>query len=121
MIKECILEKTGIKFDMDYLRDALDFDFHNLEMEMKEKNMKIDDLGEAYQGIEQYCMESKEKQAKARAKPEPQLTDGNYHIHDVFATIFDQLLIIWLWWILEFIPALTVCQDPQGNWIRLRM
>ncbi|KAF8723155.1 hypothetical protein AX14_009515 [Amanita brunnescens Koide BX004] len=132
MIKECILTKTGIQFDMEYLRDSLDFDFHELVTEMEEKDMKIEDLGQAYQGIENYAQESfeqaQERQERAKAKAETQSDSPQTHvhgfrhyIHDVIDTIFDQLLLVWFWWILEFLPMLSTYQDLQGNWIRVRM
>ena len=117
MIKECILAKTGIQFDMDYLSDNLDFDFDDLMMEVKCKGMQIEDLGEAYQGIEGYAQESFEKKA-VRAEAVANLI--NYCVHEAFGQIFDQLVLVWFWWILEFLPLSTTYQDSQGNWILLR-
>ncbi len=131
MIKECILAKTGIQFDMDYLRDDLDFDFDDLEKEMVKKNMTPEDLGEAYREIGKYAADSRkraqEKEQSKSASANSSVTSETYlgrigrHIHDIFDDIFDQLLITWFWWILEIIPMLTTYQDLEGNWIRLRM
>ncbi len=161
MIKESILAKTGIQFDMDYLRDDLDFNFDDLEKEMEKRNMKPEDLGEAYRGIKTYAdhsraraQEQESEQPKpagangppelqglsryiyeiykwwfwwmrpmqAQAQPEETPLQGiGRHLHDVFDRIFDQLLIVRSWWILEMIPTLTSYQDIEGNWIRLRM
>ena len=116
---------------MDYLRDALDFDFHDLETEMKNKEIEIADLGEAYAEIGNYARESfdKKEQAKAEADSQPTVVNDSpqthfhglrHYIHDVFDQIFDQLVLAWFWWILEILPLRSTYQDPQGNWIRLR-
>ena len=129
MIKECILAKTGIQFDLDYLRDALDFDFDDLVKEMKNKEMAIADLGEAYEEIENYAQESldKKKQAEAKTNSQQIVANGSPHfhgfrhyIHDVFDRIFDQLAIARFWWILEILPLRSTNQDDNGNWIRRR-
>jgi hypothetical protein len=122
MIKECILAGTGIQFDMKYLRDDLDFDFHDLVTEMDGKNMNIDDLGEAYRRIEEYAYESYEQAYPQTAiSPQTHSHGFRWYIRDIVDSIFDQLLLVWFWWILEIIPMLSTYQDPQGNWIRLRM
>ena len=135
MIKECILAKTGIQFDLEYLRDELDFDFNDLEEEMKKKDIKPEDLGEAYKEIGKYAAEShahaqqekeKEKEvsksADAHVVSKTHLEKIGRHIRDIFDDIFDQLVMKWwFWWILEIIPMLTTYQDLEGNWIRLRM
>ena len=100
MIKECILAKTGIQFDMDYLKHELKFDLE----ETKGMNNN--------QGI---------------AQNKPTVSNGtaethSHHWADILDKVFDQLALFWwFWWILELIPMLTTYQDPQGNWIRLRM
>jgi len=114
MIKECILAKTGIQFDMDYLRDALDFDFDDLMTEMRGKDMQIADLGEAYEKIEYYAQESREEKTE---RWEVIRNDIKYYVHE---SIFDQLVLVWFWWILEFLQLSSTYQDPQGNWIRSR-
>ena len=131
MIKECILAKTGIQFDMDYLRDDLNFDFDDLMTEMKNKGMQIADLGEAYGEIENYAQDSSAKK-KAKAEADSQSTVSKdslethnhvfrHYFHDVFDQIFDQLVLAWwFWWILEILPLRSTYQDLQGNWIRLR-
>ena len=135
MIKECILAKTGIQFDLEYLRDELDFDFHDLEEEMKKKNIKAEDLGEAYKEIGDYARAQQEKEKEKEASKsadanapvisetsETRLGKIGRHIFDIFDDIFDQLVMKWwFWWILEIIPMLTTYQDLEGNWIRLRM
>ena len=109
MIKECILAKTGIQFDMDYLRDALDFDFDDLLTEVKNKGMEIADLGGAYEEIGHYAQESLEKKEKAKVEGD---SDHGF---------FDQLIrLAWVWWIFEFLSLRSTYQDPRGNWIRLR-
>ncbi|KAF8326159.1 hypothetical protein F5887DRAFT_1139000 [Amanita rubescens] len=132
MIKECILAKTGIQFDMDYLRDDLDFDFDNLEKEMANKNITPEDLGEAYKEIGKYAADSRahaqetelstSANANSTVTSETALGRIGRHIRDIFDDVFDQLIMKWwFWWILEIIPMLTTYQDLEGNWIRLRM
>jgi len=129
MIKECILAGTGIQFDIEYLRDDLNFDFDNLMEEMKAKDMRPEDLGEAYRGIEEYAEES--KQARAQTQSGPAVADASIsdkthpreikrQIYNILDIIFNQLVRWWFWWILETIPMLTMCQDLEGNWIHLR-
>jgi hypothetical protein len=153
MIKECILAKTGIQFDMDYLKDALDFDFDDLVTEMKEKEIEIADLGEAYAEIENYAQESfgkkekeieiadlgeayaeienytqesfgKKEQAEtdsiANGSPQTHFPRFRHYMRDVVDQIFDQLVLVWVWWILEILPLWSTYQDPEGNWVRLR-
>ena len=128
MIKECILAKTGIQFDMDYLRDDLDFDFDDLVTEMKKKGMQIANLCDAYGEIENYTQDSSVAKAEAGsqstvANDSPQTHNHVFrrYFHDVFDQIFDQLVLAWwFWWILEILPLRSTYQDLQGNWIRLR-
>ncbi|KAF8630027.1 hypothetical protein AX15_003142 [Amanita polypyramis BW_CC] len=125
MIKECILAGTGILFDMEYLKESLDFDFQGLLKEAKDKGMNAEDLGEAYKGIEEYAL--KAPRHKQSEKP---ATNGSIleqphstrrHFQDIIDVIFDQLTLVWyFWWLLELIPMLFTFQDPQGNWIRRR-
>ena len=130
MIKECILATTGIQFDIEYLRDDLNFDFDNLMKEMKAKNMKPEDLGEAYRGIEEYAEERKQERAQTESKPviaNASVSCKTYHsrenkrqIYNILDVIFNQLVRWWFWWILEIVPMLTTYQDLEGNWIHLR-
>ena len=131
MIKECILAKTGIQFDMAYLRDVLNFDFSDLEEEMKKKEMTPEDLGEVYKEIGKYAAESRaaaqekalSKSANGNASVTSETHSGRIgrHIHDVFDDIVDELVILWwFWWLLELVPMLTTYQDCEGNWISLR-
>ena len=133
MIRECILAKTGIQFDLEHLRDDLSFDFDDLEKEMKNKKLTPEDLGEAYLKIEEYAEDSrkraKEKEPSKLANPNSSVISETHfgsirrHIHDIFDNIFDQLAMKWwfCWWLLEFIPMLTTYQDSEGNWTHLRM
>ena len=127
MIKECVLAKTGIQFDMEYLRDELDFDFDDLEKEMTRKNMRSEDLGEAYLESRARAQQEKEKEASKSADANaPVISETHFgkirrHIHDIFDDVFDPLVINWFWWILEIIPMITIYQDLDGNWISLRM
>ena len=108
MKKECILAKTGIHFDMGYLRDALDFDFDDLLTEVKNKGIEIADLGGTYEEIGRYAQESLEKKKKAKVEGDSDLG------------FFDQLIFDPFWWIAELLPLRSTYQDPRGNWIRLR-
>ena len=128
MIKECILAKTGIQFDMDRLRDDLDFDFDDLEKEMEKKNMTPEDLGDAYQRIREYAAESrywkepsKSTNANNSATSETHFRGIVRHIRDISDVVFDPLVINRFWWILEIIPVITIYQDLDGNWISQRM
>lgn len=35
---------------------------------------------------------------------------------DIIATKYDQLILVWLWWLLEAFPLLTTYQTLDGNW-----
>ena len=130
MIKECILARTGIQFDLEYLRDDLHFDFNGLKEEMKEKNIKPEDLGEAYKEIGDYAPESHIPESHAHAQQEKEASksaDANAPVisethlgkigRHIFDQIFDQLVMIVSWWLLEIIPMSTTYQDREGNWI----
>ncbi|KAF8630318.1 hypothetical protein AX15_002991 [Amanita polypyramis BW_CC] len=129
MIKECILAKTGILFDWEYLKEDLEFDFHGLIEEMKEKNIKLEDLGEDHKIIEQYGSESPHQHPVEHSVMSPSHSVQNRsrrdiirrHIHDVCDAIFDQLALFWVWWLLEILPMLCTYQDTKGDWIRRRM
>ena len=97
MIKECILEKTGIEFDMEYLKD-LDFDFEELQ--------KMFERGDYDESIEK-CGWHKDTQEISRLNEK----DANDLIYDKLRRF---------WWILELFPMLTSYQDSQGNWFRRR-
>lgn len=116
MIKECMLESTGIQFDFHYLRDALDFDFDGLKKEVDKKGL---DLGEAYQELEKYAKEGRPRVRFGPAdiwdSPEPDSV-GKYMI-DILDTIFDILALHWIWWLLEYFPLFSTYQDRKGNWI----
>lgn len=111
MIKECILGSTGIQFDFDYLRDALDFDFDSLK---KEVDKKGSDLGGSYQELKKYAEEGRPRAADIR-KPVPYGVPQ--YAHDIVDMIFDPLILCWLWWLLEIIPLFSTYQDHKGNWI----
>ncbi|KAK2467670.1 hypothetical protein APHAL10511_000525 [Amanita phalloides] len=130
MIMECILAKTGIQFDLEYLKESLDFDFQDLLTEMGKKNIKLEELGENYQEIDKYAPRSSVQEptlktadnVSSTSHPEVQSHGTGRHFRDILDLIFDQLVRVWwFWWILEFIPMLSTYQDPQGNWIRRRM
>ena len=40
---------------------------------------------------------------------------------DVFATLYDQLVLAWIWWLLEAFPLLTTYQTMDGDWIRQKV
>ena len=42
-------------------------------------------------------------------------------INDATSKVYDQLLEAKHWWILEYIPTLTMYQEPTGDWTRKRM
>ena len=128
MIKECILAKTGIIFDWEYLKDTLEFDFHGLLEEMNEKGIKLEELGEDYKVIEEYALEGSQQHAVESSVVSPSYAVQTHpgllirrHIRDTCDALFDQLAIFWLWWFLEVIPMLCTYQDTEGNWIRRRM
>ncbi|KAF8326176.1 hypothetical protein F5887DRAFT_233355, partial [Amanita rubescens] len=107
MIKECILEKTGIEFDMEYLKNDLDFDIEDLLKEMFERG----NYDECYEMIEK-CGWDKDKQEISRLNVEK----------DNFAyPIRDELSRSWyLWGVFEFFPMMTTYQDSQGDWFLRR-
>jgi hypothetical protein len=117
MIKECILAHTGIQFEFQYLRDALDFDFDNLKKEVDKKDL---DLSETYQELEKYA---KEGRARARPgladigdSPQPDPDGVRQNMIDVIDNIFDRLILCWFWWLIEFVPLFSARQDRKGNW-----
>ena len=125
MIKECILCDTGIQFDLDYLRDELDFDFGNLLEEVTKKNIKIDEELRKY-ASENAPQPLTNKSAASSTAPLPEHETLRQrfrrHATDLLDEIFDQLVRVWwFWWILEMIPMLYTYQDQKGDWIRQRM
>ena len=121
MIKECILARIGIQFDMKYLSDYLYFDFDALLSEASETI----DLGSAGQELERYAKEPPVQDLKDLEKvfpskiasSSPSFVQG---VHEAYVMTFNPLAVL-LWMILEFIPFLTYYQDREENWIRLRM
>ena len=52
------------------------------------------------------------------------LIDAVQHVMDIgdaISKVYDQLSEAKHWWILEYIPTLTVHQEPTGDWTRKRM
>ena len=125
MIKECILCDTGIQFDLDYLRDELDFDFGDLLEEMTKKNIKIDEkLKECAREDAVHPPINKSAPSSTAPLPEHETLRQRFRRHatDLLDEIFDQLVRVWwFWWILEMIPMLYTYQDQKGDWIRQRM
>ncbi|KAF8325512.1 hypothetical protein F5887DRAFT_248465 [Amanita rubescens] len=106
MIKECILGKTGIEFDMEYLKNDLDFDIEDLLKEMFERG----DYDECYEVIRK-CGWDKVKQEISRLNAEK---DNNYQVRDDLSRLW------YFWGVLECFPMLTVHQDSQGDWFHRR-
>ncbi|KAM6494621.1 Uncharacterized alpha/beta hydrolase domain (DUF2235) domain containing protein [Amanita muscaria] len=119
MIKECILSETGIMFDLKYLKDDLNFDFDGLISNKTEKQNPIMQDNE----LKEYQLKARDpKQAYFDTLPIP-MQQPRYSMHalDILADIFDQLVLCWLWWMVEVVPMLYTYQDHHGNWIRRRM
>ena len=117
MIKECILAKTGILFDLKYLERLLGFDFNGLLEEMREKNIMLEDLGWGYKDLETY------RDAGGIIKQQVQThhdSTGLQHLRDLRDEIFDQLTSVSAWWLLEIFPTLFTHQDHAGDWICIR-
>lgn len=133
MIKECILCETGILFDLDYLRDDLNFDFDELLEEIEHEVDKQEQLViRGYEELVMYRDKQSEQAEEAEGdvdktpvqERETELEPRSFRRHaaDILDNIFDQLVIFWwFWWLLEMIPMLYTCQDTKGNWVRRRM
>lgn len=124
MIKECILAKTGIQFDLEYLKESVDFDFNGLLEEMGEKGVEVEDLGVGYEGLRGYADEvppSIVVESANGGSVQTCYARANGYPPDRCDNIFDQLILVWLWWLIEFIPTLFTYQDAGGNWVRLRL
>ena len=126
MIKESILANTGVLFDMDYLKESLDFDFQDLLEEVIERELN-EDLGETYTGILEYASISPVQSRLAMpigipfAQEQSRNSEYNNKRHDgIYGNAFFQLVFTIVWWIFEIIPMLHAYQDSQGNWIRRR-
>lgn len=113
MIKECILAKIGILFDLEYLKESLDFDFKGLGEEMKEKKIRLEDLGKGYEHLKEYDRDPIRQEVQAHHTS----TTVLHHLRDIRDDIFDELTNAPVWWALEFFPTLITRQDPGGNWI----
>lgn len=48
------------------------------------------------------------------------MTDA-YQASDTFSAIYDQLIMKWAWWTLEWLPTFTTYQTPSGEWMQRRM
>ena len=109
MIKECLLARTQIQFDLEYVKVSLNFDFEDLVWEMETNIAFEKDKGRVWMLML--------LQLEKTSPGEDSLFQG---IHQAFDRVFDPLAS-GFWWILEFIPFLTTRQDSQGNWIHKRM
>ena len=115
MIKECILTKTGILFDLKYLKESLGFDFNGLLDEMYEMNITPEGLGTGYEDLRKYAVDIT-KQAVQTHRDSTVLQ----YIRDLHDKIFDGLSGASGWWFLEVLPTLFTYQDPAGDWICIR-
>lgn len=121
MIKECLLAKTKIQFNMEYLRVSLNFDFKGFVEEMKTRNMVFADLGAAGQNLKDtYAVMTIISYLEKMETTPSEVNTLVQGIHETIDRVFDPLAS-GVWWILEFFPFLTTRQDSQGNWIHKRM
>ncbi|KJA24882.1 hypothetical protein HYPSUDRAFT_76229 [Hypholoma sublateritium FD-334 SS-4] len=44
-----------------------------------------------------------------------------YRASDSFSAVYDQLIMKWAWWTLEWLPTFTTYQTPTGEWMQRRM
>lgn len=43
------------------------------------------------------------------------------YVADISAKLYDQLVLVWIWWFLEAFPLLTTYQTMDGDWMRRKM
>jgi hypothetical protein len=113
MLKECILSKTGIRFNPEYLETQVKFSFRELEEERTKRGLERADLGDTYIDLEPYLTKPnllKDEESRQRS-----------YLRDACDNTFDQLVISPLWWCLELLPAFFSFQDEEGNWIRFEL
>lgn len=113
MIKECIEAKTGIQFDMEYLRNSLYFD--------PEKKSEIEDK-DTLRGI---VGAENVREIKYTKVNDQTRSDKGPNIHVMITAValwaFYELIIKLSWSLLELVPLLAAYQDHRGNWFRRRM
>jgi hypothetical protein len=91
MIKECFIANTGILFDDKYLKEV------GLDLEALIANPASVDT----------------------TKPEaPTLSTKD--TEDAVAPLYNQLVLVPYWWVLELIPLLGTFQQEDGSWLRQR-
>ncbi|KIL71131.1 hypothetical protein M378DRAFT_65731 [Amanita muscaria Koide BX008] len=137
MIKECILSKTGIRFNPEYLDSQLRFNLRGLKKEIQ----GIGELQDTYWDIEFYLQKQKERARRKKINRMPDIRGvdkfftswpGFFDIvessenlydnaRDIGDRIFDQLTHRSTWWILEVLPTFSSFQDQSGDWIRSRV
>jgi hypothetical protein len=115
MIKECILAKTGILFDLKYLKESLGFDFNGLLEEMHEKNITPEDLSTGYEDLRNYAGDIIKQEVQTHHD-----STVLQHLRDLRDETFDKLTSASAWWLLECFPTLFMHQDPAGDWICIR-
>lgn len=132
MIKESLLAGSGILFDLRYLK-SLGINVKALSEELKAKGHDPNALGftpEALKELEAdkaviLAPHRNLKHIHTNNHPSPRLLSHVQRIHenhvDILAKIFDQLSLVFWWWILELLPLLVTYQKADGNWVRRRM
>ena len=113
MLKECILSKTGIRFNPEYLETQVKFSFRELEEERTKRGLERADLGDTYIDLEAYFMKPN--------LPKDEESFQRSYLRDACDNMFDQFVIFPIWWYLDLFPASFSFQDEEGNWIRCRL
>jgi hypothetical protein len=100
MLKECIENQPGLHFHHDYLLEELGLDLGGPNVDPA----KHSDPAQHFDPSKVFTSD----------------TVIQKHQEDVVAQIFDQLILAFFWWLLEFIPLLHTYQKPDGSWVRQR-
>ncbi|KAF8642929.1 hypothetical protein AX16_009317 [Volvariella volvacea WC 439] len=144
MIKECLLNRTGILFKYDKVVD-LGFDLHKLADEVEGQGIDLAELGldrkaidDVYRTRHNLSLRNDRHKSPLSAIT-PTTTHANalaransgrsrYTLNlrhprdaiDILAEVWDQLVINPWWKILEIIPMLGAYQDELGHWWYIR-
>ncbi|KAI0800501.1 hypothetical protein C8Q74DRAFT_1364224 [Fomes fomentarius] len=105
MIRECFRANTGIRFRPESLRNVgLDLATLHPHVLTRPPALKAKDIGTTY----------------TNAKDLPHCTEEDHEVRDAIAGIVDKLVTKPIWWLLEWLPAVTKkdgwwCSPNNGN------
>ncbi|KAH9854308.1 hypothetical protein C2E23DRAFT_68019 [Lenzites betulinus] len=96
MIRECFKTDTGIRFHGDLLR-AIGLDPAALHPHVADRPPPLAPHSDYLTSV---------------AAPLPHTTEEEHEIRDALSPMYDQLSLVWYWWLLEYMPMKKRVQGP---------